>query len=180
MGLYARGKVQEILLYFLVKNGIEASIEDIEKIFQEVAQEFIKIQEEYTTIIPEAVDFIKRLAQKESAGEVKMVVITSDSKDNAIYTVKKQGLKKYFKEIYGAEDSETAKTTGDIVKKALSQMKVEPDKTICIGDTYDDFLMAKKAKIKACINVSTGVVTTEQQKEFNKFCVKSLDEIEII
>ena len=40
VGLYARGKVQEILLYFLLSHNIEASIEDIETIFQTVGQDF--------------------------------------------------------------------------------------------------------------------------------------------
>ena len=178
VGLYARGKVQEILLYFLVSNGVEAALEDIERIFQEVGQEFIKIQEDYTTVISSAVELIKKLAQKKP--DVRMVVVTSDSKDNAICTVKKQGLEKYFEKVYGAEDSDTAKTTGDIVKKVLEQTGITADRTVCIGDTYDDFLMAKNSGLKACINVSTGVVTTEQQKEFNNFCVKSLNEIEVI
>ena len=176
VGLYARGKVQEILLYFLIKNGVEASIEDIETIFKEVGQEFIKEQEVYTTTIDDAVRFINDLYEK----NVEMAVITSDSRENAIYTVEKRGLKKYFKGIYGAEDSETSKTTGDIVKKVLADVKKEPENVVCIGDTYDDFLMAKNSGIKACINVSTGVVTQKQQKEYNEFCVNSLSEISIL
>ena len=107
----------------------------------------------------------------------KMVVVTSDSKENAIYTVKKRGLDKFFEGIYGAEDSNEPKTTGDIIKKVLANMKIEPEKTVCIGDTYDDFLMAKNSVIKACINVSTGVVTKNQHKEYNKYIVNSLSEI---
>ena len=175
VGLYARGKVQEILLYFLIKKGVEASLEDIENIFKEVGQEFLKEQEEYTTTIQDAVNFIESLFKK----NVEMAVITSDSKKNAIYTIEKRGLGKYFKGIYGAEDSETPKTTGEIVKKVLQNIGAAAEKTVCIGDTYDDFLMAKNSGIKACINVSTGVVTFEQQKEFNKYCVNSLNEISI-
>ena len=40
--------------------------------------------------------------------------------------------------------------------------------------------MAKNSDIKACINVSTGVVTQKQQKEYNEFCVNSLSEISIL
>ena len=43
--------MQEILLYFLVSNNIDASIEDIENIFQTVGQEFLTEQEEYTVSI---------------------------------------------------------------------------------------------------------------------------------
>ena len=173
VGLYARGKVQEILLYFLISNGVEASLEDIEEIFKLVGQEFLNEQEIYTVVIPEAVELMEKL-QKSS---VKMAVITSDSRENAIHTIKKRGLIKYFCGVYGAEDSETAKTTGDIVQKVLSETGFDAQKTICIGDTYDDFLMAKNSGIKACINVATGVVTNFQHKEFNDYCVNSLDEI---
>ena len=175
VGLYARGKVQEILLYFLVSHNIEASIEDIENIFQTVGQEFLTEQEEYTVTINEAVILMERL---KNAG-CKMVVVTSDSRENAIYTVKKRGLDKFFEGVYGAEDSKEPKTTGDIVKKVLANIKIEPEKTVCIGDTYDDFLMGKNSGIKACINVSTGVVTKNQHKEYNDFIVNSLSEIEI-
>ncbi|MBQ7450446.1 HAD family hydrolase [bacterium] len=175
VGLYARGKVQEILLYFLLSHNIEASIEDIENIFQTVGKEFLKEQEEYTVTIDDAVRLIENLHEK----KCKMIVITSDSRENAIHTVKKRGLDKYFKGIFGAEDSKEPKTTGDIVKKVLTKLKVEPEKTVCIGDTYDDFLMAKNSRIKACINVSTGVVTETQQKEYNDFAVASLSEIEV-
>ena len=174
VGLYARGKVQEILLYFLISNNIDATIEDIENIFQTVGKEFIKEQEEYTITINDAVSLIKKLNKT----DCKMVVVTSDSRDNAIYTVKKHGLDKYFEGVYGAEDSKEPKTTGDVVKKVLSDLKIEPEKTVCIGDTYDDFLMAKNSKIKACINVSTGIVTKKQHSEYNKFVLNSLSEIE--
>lgn len=176
VGLYARGKVQEIILYFLISNNIEASLEDIETVFQNAGQTFIPMQEDYTTIIPEAIDLMDKL---QKAG-IKMVVVTSDSKKNAVYTIENRNLKKYFENVYGAEDSDTSKTTGDIVKKALKETGFDKSKTICIGDTYDDFLMAKNSGIKACINVSTGVVTSEQHKEFNKYCVNSLSEIEVI
>ena len=175
VGLYARGKVQEILLYFLLSHNIEASIEDIENIFQSVGQEFLKEQEEYTVTIDDAVMLIKKIAKT----DCKMVVITSDSKDNAVYTIKKRGLNKYFEGIFGAEDSLEPKTTGDIVKKTLTELKFEPEKTVCIGDTYDDFLMAKNSQIKACINVSTGVVTQKQHREYNNYAVSSLSELEI-
>ena len=175
VGLYARGKVQEILLYFLVSHNIEASIEDIENIFQSVGQEFLNEQEEYTVTIKEAVMLMERL---KNAG-CKMVVVTSDSKENAIHTVKKRDLDKFFEDVYGAEDSKEPKTTGDIVKKVLARMKIEPEKTVCIGDTYDDFLMGKNSGTKACINVSTGVVTKNQHKEYNDFIVNSLSEIEV-
>ena len=175
VGLYARGKVQEILLYFLLSDNIDATIEDIENIFQTVGKEFIKEQEEYTVTIDDAVTLMKKL---KSSG-CKMAVITSDSKDNAVYTIKKRNLDKYFEGIYGAEDSKESKITGDIVRKVLQNLKIEPSKTVCIGDTYDDFLMAKNSGLKACINVSTGVVTKEQHREYNEFVAESLSEIDI-
>ena len=175
VGLYARGKVQEILLYFLLSDNIDATIEDIENIFQTVGKEFIKEQEEYTVTIDDAVSLMEKI----SSFGCKMAVITSDSKANAVYTIKKRNLDKYFEGIYGAEDSKESKTTGDIVRKVLQNLKIEPSKTVCIGDTYDDFLMAKNSGLKACINVSTGVVTKEQHREYNEFVAESLSEIEI-
>lgn len=176
VGLYARGKVQEILLYYLQSQKIEASLEDIERIFLEVSQEFIVEQEKYTVVIPEAVAL---MAELKKSG-VKMIVITSDSQANAIHTIEKNNLSEFFSLVYGAENSSEPKTTGDIVKKALAEIGENPLNTICLGDTFDDFLMAKNSNLKACINVSTGVVTSEQQKEFNKFCVNSLSEISVV
>ena len=175
VGLYARGKVQEILLYFLLSHNIDASIEDIENIFQTVGEEFLKEQEDYTVTINDAVLLMEKLSKT----DCKMVVVTSDSRINAAETVKKRGLDKYFAGIYGAEDSSEPKTTGDIINKVLKDVKIKPEKTVCIGDTYDDFLMGKNSKVKACINVSTGVVTEKQHLEYNAYTVNSLSEIEI-
>ena len=176
VGLYSRDRVQEILQFFLIKNDIDASIEDINSIFQEVAQDFISEQEEYTVVIPEAVDLMNDIKNTGA----KMVVVTSDSKDNAEHTIKKRGLDKLFDGIYGAEDSKTPKTSGEIVKNILNKMNIKPENTICIGDTYDDYLMAQNSGIKGCINVSTGVVTMSQHKDYNDFCVSSLKELTIL
>ena len=178
VGLYARDKVEEILLYYLISKDIEASLEDIEQIFSEVGQEFLSEQGVYTTLIPESVVLMSRLKE---AG-AKMIVITSDSQKNAIQTVKSINngiLEGYFENVYGAENSPKPKTTGDIVKTALKELGADPNKTICIGDTPDDYLMAKNSGIKACVNVSTGVVTTAQLQEFNDYTVSQLDEIEV-
>ena len=39
--------------------------------------------------------------------------------------------------------------------------------------------MGKNSKLKACINVSTGVVTNEQHKEYNDYIVSSLCDISV-
>ena len=176
VGLYARDKVKEIFQHFLISKDVEASFEDIENIFTEVSEEFIPIQDEYTVIIPEAMDL---MAAIKNAG-CKMIVITSDSRESAKYTIEKRGLLKYFDGIYGAEDSSTAKTTGDVVRKALSELNINPQNTVCIGDTYDDFVMAKNSGLKACINVPTGIVPLEKHKEYNRYCISTLKEITVI
>lgn len=175
VGLYARNQVQEILMYYLIKHNIEAYPEDIDKIFQEVAEEFMPYQEDYTVVIDEAVELIKKLNQN----NIKMAVITSDSKKNTMVTIKKQKLSKYFEYILCAEDSKTPKTSGEIVKTLISKTKTPKKNIICIGDTYDDFLMAKNSDIKACINVATGVRTKAQLINDNELCVNSLSEIEL-
>jgi len=172
VGLYARGNVQEILLYYLVAQGVDAYLEDIERIFAEVNEEFLKEQEDYTVTIPEALEFMENLNNK-----VSIAVITSDSRENAKKTINDNFLEKYFVEVFGAEDSETAKTTGEIVRKMLNKLEVKPENVICIGDTFDDYLMAKNSGIKACINESTGVVTKTQHLEYNKYTVETLDEL---
>ena len=174
VGLYSRNKVQEILNQFLIDNGVKSCVYEIEEIFKTVGQNFISEQDDYTIVIPEAIRLMEQI--KNTGG--KMVVITSDSKFNAKHTINKNHLEKYFENIYGAEDSKTPKTSGEIVKKALKEMKVSKENTICIGDTYDDFLMAKNSGIK-CLNVSTGIVTKKQHLIYNKFCVESLAEVEI-
>ena len=175
VGLYSRNKVQEILLNFLINNGIKATLKEIEDIFKIVGNEFLKEQEEYTKVIPAAVKLMEKI--KKAGG--KMVVITSDSKDNANHTIVKNGLSKYFDYVYGAEDSQTPKTSGEIVKTVLLNTDISYENTVCIGDTYDDFLMAQNSNIR-CINVSTGVVTKKQHLKYNKLCVNSLKEIDII
>lgn len=176
VGLYARDKVKEIFQHFLISKGVDASLEDIENIFTEVSREFMPMQDEYTVIIPDALELMESI---KNAG-CKMIVITSDSRESAKYTIDKRGISKYFVGIYGAEDSKTAKTTGEIVKKALSELNIKPENTVCLGDTFDDFVMAKNSGIKACINVSTGIVPLKQHREYNEYCVSTLKEVEVI
>ena len=63
VGLYARNQVQEILTYYLIKNNIEAYPEAIETIFHDVAEEFMPYQEDYTVVIDDAIELIKKLKQ---------------------------------------------------------------------------------------------------------------------
>ncbi|MCT7949255.1 HAD-IA family hydrolase [Ancylothrix sp. C2] len=83
---------------------------------------------------------------------VQLGIITSNSKDNVLTVLEKQGGKELFNFIY-AETSLFGKHR--TINKLLKQQKNRPDEMIYVGDETRDIEAAKKSKIKV-IAVSWG------------------------
>lgn len=61
----------------------------------------------------------------------------------------KLGYAPYFAAIAGASEDGRVSTKADVIRLALSQLKVSPEKVLMIGDRKDDILGAKEAGVAA-------------------------------
>ena len=85
-----------------------------------------------------------------------MALLTSDSIINATKINKYLGLSKYFTLTTGLELTPSPRVSSIPAKKVCRYLKIKERDTVCIGDAFMDMMMAKKAKLKACIAVASG------------------------
>ena len=171
--LYSRSKIIEIFTSNLLELGIKTSSNEIEKIFDDVSNEFYKNIEQYTKPIDSAIKFIKKLHNK----EVKLGIVTSDSINSTSLTLEQHNWKQYFKTIIGRESSPHTKESGEPTKLALKELNANPKTTIMIGDAPMDYISAQKAGLKASILVATGQISKEELLKTTSYVVNSLDEL---
>ena len=172
--LYSRSKIIEIFKNDLLKYSISITTEKLEEIFDNVNQIFYKDMEKYTKPIPEAIDFIEKMHKK----NIKMAIVTSDSIESTLKTLKQFNWEKYFKAIIGRESTPDLKETGTAAKMALKELNSNPRTSIMIGDTPIDFMCAKNAGIEKTILVSTGQIGLNNLEKITPYALKSLKEIE--
>ena len=107
-----------------------------------------------------------------------MAIVTSDSIESTLKTLKQFNWEKYFKAIIGRESTPDLKETGTAAKMALKELNSNPRTSIMIGDTPIDFMCAKNAGIEKTILVSTGQIGLNNLEKITPYALKSLKEIE--
>ncbi len=175
IALLAREAVINSLVEELKKQNIEAQTTIIEEIFKDVHKEFLPQIYDYIKLIDDAKDLFDRLKKT----NVKMAVVTSDTKANTEAILEYLGLKKYFSLVIGKDDCTKAKKTGEPALIALEKLGVCANKTISVGDAPMDYEMAKNAGLKGSILVSSGQIPLEGLKKLTNTCVLSLKELRV-
>lgn len=92
----------------------------------------------------------------------KLVIITSNSKDNVIAFLEKQEMQEVFDFIY----SGTTFGKSKVINKLLNQNNINPEQAIYVGDETRDIEAARKSNIRA-IAVSWGFNSKEVLAEQN-------------
>lgn len=174
--LYSRSKIIEIFANDLKKFNVYVSEKELEKIFDFVSSNFYQKLPQYTKPINEAIDFIKSVR----AQNIKLGIVTSDSKESTFLTLKHFGWEALFDVVLGRESSPHTKESGEPTKLALKALNANPQTTIMIGDAPMDYISAKNAGIKNTILTATGQITEEELKQTSPYTVKSLNEILVI
>ena len=173
--LYSRSKIIEIFQTKLKKEGINASIEDLEMIFDNVSQKFYENIHEYTKPIDEAIELIKTLHSK----GLKLGIVTADSIDSTKLTLAYFGWEKYFDVVIGRESSTSTKESGIPTIMALEKLNAHPKTTIMIGDSPTDMISAKNSGIERTILVATGQICLEELRKHSPYVVETLKNITI-
>ena len=174
--LYSRQIIINLFCKDLNDLNIKITENELEKIFDEVNVIFYKEMQKYTKPIDSAIDFIKKLKQK----GLKLGVVTSDSKESTLLTLKHFNWENLFDSVIGRESTKETKESGVPVKLALEEMKANPKNTIMIGDAPMDYIAANNANVEKTILVATGQISKQELEKTSKFVVNSLDEIQIL
>ena len=174
--LYSRVKIIEIFREKLKEFNINATEEDIAKLFDDVSSEFYKDIEKYTMPIDDALNLIKKLRKN----GVKIGIVTSDSVESTELTIKNFHWENLFDVIIGRESTKETKESGIPTKLALKQLNSSPDNTIMIGDAPMDYISAQNAGINNTILVATGQLTCEELKKTSNLVLESLKDIECL
>lgn len=173
--LYSRPKIIEIFRKDLQYYGVDTTQEKIEEIFDYINTIFYKEMDKYTKPINSAIEFIKEIRNK----GIKTGVVTSDSKESTLFTLKHFKWEDLFDVVIGRESTSENKESGIPARIALETIKANPKTTVMIGDAPMDYLAAINAGIDNTILVATGQIEKESLLETSPYVVDSLSELSI-
>lgn len=175
IALVSREKVIEILVNFLVKQNINATAAQIDKLFIQVHSDFMHEIHKYIKILPGVEVFLKKIKNN----KIKTAVITTDSIKNTKEIMVYLGIEKYFDLLLGKEATLLPKVSGKPALIALEKLKLNNSTSIVIGDSPMDITMAKNAGLKAAVAVALGQVSFAELKKETEYVVNGYDELEI-
>ena len=171
--LYSRAIIIQIFCKDLKDFRVDISEKELEEIFDYVNTIFYKEMVKYTKPINSAVEFIKKLRKT----DVKIGIVTSDSKESTELTLKHFDWENLFDIVIGRESTKETKESGIPVKLALEQMKACSENTIMIGDAPMDYIAAQNAGVEKTILVATGQIDKKDLLKTFDYVLDSLEEI---
>ncbi len=171
--LYSRQIIIQIFCKDLNSFGVDLSESDLEAIFDCVSDMFYKDMVKYTKPIYAAIDFIKNLREK----NIKTGVVTSDSVESTVLTLKHFGWENLFDVVIGRESTKETKESGVPVKLALQKMQSNPLNTIMVGDAPTDYFAAKNAGVDRTILVATGQLDKKSLTATSPYALDSLTDL---
>lgn len=174
--LYSRPIIIKIFCKDLNNIGIKITEKEIESIFDDVNKIFYKDMVKYTKPIDSAIDFIKKIRKL----ELKTGIVTSDSKESTLLTLKHFNWENLFDTVIGRESTLETKESGIPVKMALKEIKANSSNTIMIGDAPMDHIAAKNAGIETTILVATGQIEKQTLLKTSNYSTDSLANVKIL
>ncbi len=173
--LYSRVIIIQIFCKDLKDFGVDISEKELEEIFDYVNNIYYKEMVKYTKPIDSAVEFIKKLRKN----GIKIGIVTSDSKESTLMTLRHFDWENLFDVVIGRESTKETKESGIPVKMALKEINSKPETAIMIGDAPMDYIAAKNAGVERTILSATGQIEKEELLKTSNYVVDSLKEIEI-
>jgi len=173
IALVSREEVIKILFEHFNKNNKAISEKEISELFLEINLIFLKEIYKYIKILPGSKKTILKLKKKGA----KTALITYDSIKNTSKIIQYLGLQNCFDLLMGKESTLEPKITGIPAIKACEYLKVNPQNTVCIGDAPIDILMAKRAKLKACISIALGQTPYKELQKKTEYVIKDYSEL---
>ena len=173
--LYSRPVIINIFCKDLKGFGLDITEQEIENIFDYVNTIFYKEMVKYTKPIESAMNFIRELRKN----NIKIGIVTSDSKESTLLTLKHFQWENLFDVVIGRESTKETKESGVPVKMAMSLIGANPGTTIMVGDAPMDYKAAKNAGVENTILVATGQIVKSELLKTSRYSVDDLSDIEI-
>ncbi len=174
--LYSRPIIIQIFCKDLHNFGLKITEKELEVLFDYVNTIFYKDMIKYTKPIDSAISFIQNLRK----AKIKTGIVTSDSKESSLLTLKHFGWEDLFDVVIGRESTKETKESGVPVRLALSSLSSNPNNTVMIGDAPMDYIAASNAGVNRTILVATGQVCANDLLKTSEYVVESLDNIAIL
>ena len=175
IAIKSRTEVIDKIKKHLAKKNIQVDQVYLENTFKEIHSDFSK--EAYKFIVPiiPAYELVKSLKKF----NVKLILLTSDTKNNAEESIKILKINKYFDLVIGGDCGFGDKRSGESCKYICKKLSLDKKKVITIGDAPVDSEMAINAELKASILVESGQISKNNLYKFSKYCISDLSEITI-
>lgn len=171
--LYSRAVIIDIFQKDLAEIGLNISVKDMENLFDYVSSVFYKEMTKYTKPIDSALDFIKSVR----TSGVKTGVVTSDSVESTMLTLKHFKWEPLFDVVIGRESTKETKESGIPVGLAMKKLDSDATRTVMIGDAPMDYLAAKNAGVESAVLVATGQLDKADLLKTSPFVVDSLGSV---
>jgi len=175
IAIKSRDEVISAIELFFKEKGLNYKRKDFLSIFNLTHNEFEKVAYKFIKPIESATNFIKKMPNN----EVKLALVTSDSKVNAKIALDQLGLTNKFDLIIGHDSGLGDKKNGGPAKFVCKTMGISPENTIALGDSKMDFDMSLKSNLKNCVLVATGQIPLRKLKKINFLSINSLSELKI-
>ena len=173
IAIKSRKEVIDILKCHLKKKGFKINRNYLEELFNDVHRDFSKDANKFILPISSAYSLVK-LLKKEN---VKLILLTSDTKFNADETIRILNLNNHFDLIIGGDSGFGDKKSGKSCKQICEKLNLRNDNVICIGDAPVDSEMAINGNLKASILVESGQIGIKILSKFSRYCISDLSEI---
>jgi phosphoglycolate phosphatase len=173
IALETRSKVIELLVEKISFLNKEINKKSISELFVDVQNEFKGKASNYIEPIISACKFVD-LCKKNN---LKLALITSDTRNNALEAIDKLNLKNKFDIVIGGDSNFGDKKKGNSAKYVCKYLNLDPTKVVSIGDAPSDQIMAKNACLRGSILVQTGQIPIEDLSLLSKYSVNSLDDV---
>lgn len=114
------------------------------------------------------------------AANVHIAVITSDDRASAEKTLKLLGIREHVAFVAGADDIYPPKPAPEAIWAACEQVGVQPARTVMVGDSTTDMLMAQRAGVGFRLAVLTGIMDRATLEPHADLVLASLQQMTIV
>ena len=115
------------------------TIEDVKHIYIINFKKGLK----YVKLFPQSIEVLQNLKRQ----KIKLGLITNSTKVIVSTILKRFKLKRYFKVIITMDDVKRRKPAPDMIIKAYKMLKVNPKNVVLVGDSINDIIAGRMAKV---------------------------------
>lgn len=149
------------------------------------AEEFVRTAFVACASAMPTIELVRALGQVQMLFEslvwagIRVAVITSDDHSTATETLALMGVDDLVGAVAGGDDGFAMKPSPDAFVHVCTRLQVPPSRTMMVGDTVADLVMAQRAGAGVKVGVLSGVSTAAELTPYADFVIPSIDAIHI-